>query len=129
VKLFYNHLVEHGICKSQPVQEAPLPPVLVTAFCDWFRIHRGVKAETGGSSGFEPSGVGPPAAGWHSSLLMVSAWLSTSFRSRPSSAIRSTLRSLPLGQIQFAGILPVRPRKTGERRVNPKNRRGLKRRR
>src|ERR1700690_661813 len=46
VKLFHHHLVEHGICKSQPVQEAPLPPALVTAFCDWFRTHRGVKQPT-----------------------------------------------------------------------------------
>ena len=46
VKLFHHHLVEHGICKSQPVQKAPLPPALVTAFCDWFRTHRGVKEPT-----------------------------------------------------------------------------------
>ena len=46
VKLFHHHLVEHGICKSQPVQEAPFVPALVTAFCDWFRTHRGVKEPT-----------------------------------------------------------------------------------
>ncbi len=46
VKLFHRHLVERGICKSQPVQEAPVAPVLVTAFCDWFRTHRGVKEPT-----------------------------------------------------------------------------------
>ena len=46
VKLFHHHLVEHGICKSEPVQEVPLPPALVTAFCDWFRTHRGVKEPT-----------------------------------------------------------------------------------
>ena len=46
VKLFHRHLVEHRICKSQQVQEAPLPPALVTAFCDWFRTHRGVKEPT-----------------------------------------------------------------------------------
>jgi hypothetical protein len=46
VKLFHHHLVERGICKSQPVQEAPFAPALVTAFCDWFRTHRGVKEPT-----------------------------------------------------------------------------------
>src|SRR5580658_1091277 len=46
VKLFHHHLVEHGICTIQPVQEAPLPPALVTTFCDWFRTHRGVKEPT-----------------------------------------------------------------------------------
>jgi site-specific recombinase XerD len=46
VKLFYRHLVERGICKSQPVEEAPFAPVLVTAFCDWLRAHRGVKEPT-----------------------------------------------------------------------------------
>jgi len=45
VKLFHHHLVERGICKSQPVQEAPFAPALVTAFCDWLR-HRGVKEPT-----------------------------------------------------------------------------------
>jgi site-specific recombinase XerD len=34
------------MCKSQPVQEAPFVPALVTAFCDWFRTHRGVKEPT-----------------------------------------------------------------------------------
>jgi site-specific recombinase XerD len=46
VKLFRHHLVERGICKSQPVQEPPFAPALVTAFCDWFRTHRGVKEPT-----------------------------------------------------------------------------------
>jgi site-specific recombinase XerD len=46
VKLFHHHLVEHGICKSQPVHEAPFAPALVTAFCDWFRTHRGIKEPT-----------------------------------------------------------------------------------
>jgi site-specific recombinase XerD len=46
VKLFHHHLVERGICKSQPVQEEPFIPALVTAFCDWFRTHRGVKEPT-----------------------------------------------------------------------------------
>ena len=46
VKLFHHHLVERGICKSQPVRQAPFAPALVTAFCDWFRTHRGVKEPT-----------------------------------------------------------------------------------
>ena len=46
VKLFRHYLVERGICKSQPVQEAPFAPALVTAFCHWFRTHRGVKEPT-----------------------------------------------------------------------------------
>jgi site-specific recombinase XerD len=46
VKLFHHHLVKHGICKSQPVQEEPFASALVTAFCDWFRTHRGVKEPT-----------------------------------------------------------------------------------
>ncbi len=48
VKLFHHHLVEHGICKSQPVEEAPFVPALVTAFCDWFRTH-----ETGANQGLK----------------------------------------------------------------------------
>jgi site-specific recombinase XerD len=46
VKLFHRHLVERGICDSQPVQQSPFAPALVTAFCDWFRTHRGVKEPT-----------------------------------------------------------------------------------
>lgn len=46
VKLFHQHLVERGICKRQPAQEEPFAPALVTAFCDWFRTHRGVKEPT-----------------------------------------------------------------------------------
>src|SRR6202140_115435 len=46
VKLFHHHLVERGICKRQPVQAATSSPPLVTAFCDWFRTHRGVKEST-----------------------------------------------------------------------------------
>lgn len=46
VKLFYHHLVERGICKRPPVQAAPFAPALVTAFCEWFRTHRGVKEPT-----------------------------------------------------------------------------------
>jgi len=46
VKLFHHHLVERGICKRPPVQAAPFAPALVTAFCDWFRTHRGVKEPT-----------------------------------------------------------------------------------
>ncbi|HKD06444.1 MAG TPA: site-specific integrase [Bryobacteraceae bacterium] len=46
VKLFHHHLVERGICKRPPVQGARFAPALVTAFCDWFRTHRGVKEPT-----------------------------------------------------------------------------------
>ena len=46
VNLFHHHLVAHGIRKSQPVQEATAAPALVTAFCDWFRTHRGIKDPT-----------------------------------------------------------------------------------
>jgi len=46
VKLFHQHLVGRGICKSHPVQGEPFAPALVTAFCDWFRRHRGVKEPT-----------------------------------------------------------------------------------
>src|SRR5271168_4392810 len=43
---FHHHLVERGICKPQPDREAPFAPALVTAFCDWFGTHRGVKEPT-----------------------------------------------------------------------------------
>lgn len=46
VKLFHRHLVERGICRRLTVQIAPSAPALVTAFCDWFRTHRGVKEPT-----------------------------------------------------------------------------------
>jgi site-specific recombinase XerD len=46
VKLFQRHLVRRGICKNQAIQEAPIVPAIVTAFCDWFRTYRGVKEPT-----------------------------------------------------------------------------------
>jgi site-specific recombinase XerD len=46
VKLFHHHLVGCGICPSEPVQNPTPTPALVTAFCDWFRTHRGVKEPT-----------------------------------------------------------------------------------
>ena len=46
MKLFHHHLVGCGICASEPVQDATPTPALVTAFCDWFRTHRGVKEPT-----------------------------------------------------------------------------------
>lgn len=45
-KLFHQHLVGCGICTTEPVSEESAVPVLVTAFCDWFRTHRGVKEPT-----------------------------------------------------------------------------------
>jgi site-specific recombinase XerD len=46
VKLFHHHLVGHGICRNESVRNLTSPPALVTAFCDWFRTHRGVKEPT-----------------------------------------------------------------------------------
>ena len=46
VKLFHRHLVGCGICGSEPVQDAAAIPVLVSAFRDWFRTHRGAKEPT-----------------------------------------------------------------------------------
>lgn len=46
VKLFYDHLVGCGICPSTSDQNLTPKPSLVTAFCDWFRTHRGVKEPT-----------------------------------------------------------------------------------
>lgn len=45
-KLFHHHLVECGICPSESGQDLHPNPALVTAFCDWFRTHRGVKEPT-----------------------------------------------------------------------------------
>jgi site-specific recombinase XerD len=45
-KLFRHHLDALGICPSEPVQNPTPSPALVTAFCDWFRTHRGVKEPT-----------------------------------------------------------------------------------
>ena len=46
VKLFHHHLVGCGICPSESVQNLTPNPALVSAFCDWFRTHRGVKEPT-----------------------------------------------------------------------------------
>ena len=46
VKLFHHHLVGCGICPDESVQNLTPNPALVTAFCDWFRTHRGVKEPT-----------------------------------------------------------------------------------
>lgn len=46
VKLFHRHLVSCGICASEPVQDTAAIPVLVSAFRDWFRTHRGAKEPT-----------------------------------------------------------------------------------
>src|SRR5437870_5220275 len=46
VKLFHHHLVGRGICPNDTVQNLTSTPALVTAFCDWFRTHRGVKEPT-----------------------------------------------------------------------------------
>jgi hypothetical protein len=46
VKLFHHHLVGCGICSIESVQSPASTPALVTAFCDWFRTHRGVKDPT-----------------------------------------------------------------------------------
>ena len=46
VKLFHRHLVGCGICSIESVPSSVPTPALVTAFCDWFRTHRGVKEPT-----------------------------------------------------------------------------------
>ena len=45
-KLFHHHLVGRRICPNEPVQNPTPSPALVTAFCNWFRTHRGVKEPT-----------------------------------------------------------------------------------
>lgn len=45
-KLFYRHLVGCGICPNNSTETLPPKPALVTAFCDWFQTHRGVKPPT-----------------------------------------------------------------------------------
>lgn len=46
VKLFYRHLIRRGVCRDESEQSQNQTPPLVTAFCDWFRTHRGVKEPT-----------------------------------------------------------------------------------
>jgi site-specific recombinase XerD len=45
-KLFHRRLVNCGICSREPVPDTHNEPALVTAFCDWFQKHRGVKQAT-----------------------------------------------------------------------------------
>lgn len=45
-KLFHRHLIGCGICSMESTQNLIPAPALVTAFCDWFRTHRGVKEPT-----------------------------------------------------------------------------------
>jgi hypothetical protein len=63
------------------------------------------------------SAIGAVAARADSSIWIVFAWLSTSFRSRSISALLSMSKSLPLGGGLFAGFLPGGPRKRGEETV------------
>lgn len=47
VQLFHRHLVQHGICLNRlATGSGNDEPALVTAFCDWFRTHRGVTQPT-----------------------------------------------------------------------------------
>jgi site-specific recombinase XerD len=47
VKLFHRYLMQQGICPSPPVTGSGHDePALVTAFCNWFRTHRGVTQPT-----------------------------------------------------------------------------------
>ena len=46
VKLFHRRLVRSGICPSEPVRDENADPALVTAFRDWFQMHRGVNPPT-----------------------------------------------------------------------------------
>jgi site-specific recombinase XerD len=46
VKLFHRHLIERGICSSEATQDLIPVPALVITFCEWYRVHRGVKKPT-----------------------------------------------------------------------------------
>jgi site-specific recombinase XerD len=46
VKLFHRHLMERGICPSEATQDLIPVPALVITFCEWYRVHRGVKEPT-----------------------------------------------------------------------------------
>ncbi|MFZ1940007.1 MAG: tyrosine-type recombinase/integrase [Terracidiphilus sp.] len=47
VKLFYRHLVLRGVCRNHQDDEVGNnEPALVTAFSDWFQVHRGVTQPT-----------------------------------------------------------------------------------
>jgi hypothetical protein len=75
----------------------------------------------GDPSASELQAAGGLSAERPSSFLIVSAWVSTSLRSRSISALMSTLGILPLGEKCLAGFLSASPRKTGEEKVNVKN--------
>jgi len=45
-KLFYQRLLKCGICAREPIRETSTDLALVTAFRDWFHMHRGVKEST-----------------------------------------------------------------------------------
>ncbi len=47
VKLFHQHLVRLGICQNHAIADGQsAKPALVTAFRDWFRVHRGATEPT-----------------------------------------------------------------------------------
>jgi site-specific recombinase XerD len=47
VKLFYQHLIQRGICPVRPVADSrDNESALVTAFRDWLRVHRGAAEST-----------------------------------------------------------------------------------
>src|SRR5262249_55240315 len=46
VKPLHRPLMVCGIRGRKSVQSLPAEPALVTAFCDWFRMHRGAKEPT-----------------------------------------------------------------------------------
>lgn len=46
VKLFHRYLIQLGICANPPTSNRDTEPVLVTAFRDWFRTHRGATEPT-----------------------------------------------------------------------------------
>lgn len=78
-------------------------------------------AAIGRAPGSTSPSVGVLPVGRDSSFLIVSAWLSTSLRSRSTSAFISTSRILPLGRIWLAEFLPGSGRKIGEGKVNATN--------
>lgn len=45
-KLFHRRLVDCGICAREPVRDTHTDLAVVTAFRDWFQMHRGVKQPT-----------------------------------------------------------------------------------
>lgn len=45
-KLFHRHLIGCGICPSEATQNLIRVPALVSTFCEWYRIHRGITEPT-----------------------------------------------------------------------------------